>query len=78
MPLVVECQPPIKRKTGLDREGDLSTMKAKELTLELARRIYKTCRDLELKPCLIQGWVKLAEVDQTRAESYPLCRFWPG
>ncbi len=78
MPLVVECQPPIKRKTGQHREGDLSTRKSIELILELARRIYKTCRDFELKPCLIKGSGMLAEVDRTRAESYPLCRLWPG
>jgi uracil phosphoribosyltransferase len=69
MNITVVKHPLVQHKLGLLREGDISTMKFRQLTQELARLLaYEATRDFELEPTTIQGWCGPIAVEQIKGK----------
>ncbi|MEQ6291879.1 uracil phosphoribosyltransferase [Vogesella sp. GCM10023246] len=69
MNITVVNHPLVQHKLGLLREGDISTMKFRLLTQELARLLaYEATRDFELEPVTIEGWCGPIEVQQIKGK----------
>lgn len=69
MNISVVKHPLIQHKLGLLREGDISTMKFRQLTHELARLLaYEATRDFELETVTITGWNGDIEVQQIKGK----------
>jgi uracil phosphoribosyltransferase len=69
MNITVVQHPLIQHKLGLLREGEISTMKFRQLTQELARLLaYEATRDFELETVSIQGWCGAIEVQQIKGK----------
>ena len=69
MNITVVNHPLVQHKLGLLREGDISTMKFRLLTQELARLLaYEATRDFELEPVSIEGWCGPIEVQQIKGK----------
>jgi uracil phosphoribosyltransferase len=69
MNITVVKHPLIQHKLGLLREGEISTMKFRQLTQELARLLaYEATRDFELETVTIQGWCGEIEVQQIKGK----------
>lgn len=69
MNITVVNHPLVQHKLGLLREGDISTMKFRQLTQELARLLaYEATRDFELETVTIDGWCGPIEVQQIKGK----------
>jgi len=69
MNITVVNHPLVQHKLGLLREGDISTMKFRLLTQELARLLaYEATRDFELETVTINGWCGPMEVQQIKGK----------
>jgi len=69
MNITVVQHPLIQHKLGLLREGEISTMKFRQLTQELARLLaYEATRDFELETVSIKGWNGEIEVQQIKGK----------
>lgn len=69
MNITVVNHPLVQHKLGLLREGDISTMKFRQLTQELARLLaYEATRDFELETVTIEGWCGPMEVQQIKGK----------
>jgi uracil phosphoribosyltransferase len=69
MNITVVQHPLIQHKLGLLREGDISTMKFRQLTQELARLLaYEATRDFELETVTIKGWSGDIEIQQIKGK----------
>lgn len=69
MNITVVNHPLVQHKLGLLREGDISTMKFRQLTQELARLLaYEATRDFELETVSIDGWCGAIEVQQIKGK----------
>ncbi|TDR81438.1 uracil phosphoribosyltransferase [Paludibacterium purpuratum] len=69
MNITVVNHPLIQHKLGLLREGEISTMKFRQLTQELARLLaYEATRDFELETVTIEGWCGPIEVQQIKGK----------
>ena len=69
MNITVVNHPLVQHKLGLLREGDISTMKFRLLTQELARPLaYEAPRDFELETVTINGWCGPMEVQQIKGK----------
>lgn len=69
MNLTIVTHPLVQHKLGLLREGEISTMKFRQLTQELARLLaYEATRDFELKTVTIQGWCGPIAIQQIKGK----------
>ncbi len=69
MNITIVNHPLVQHKLGLLREGDISTMKFRQLTQELARLLaYEATRDFELETVSIQGWCGPIEIQQIKGK----------
>ena len=69
MNITVVKHPLIQHKLGLLREGEISTMKFRQLTKELARLLaYEATRDFELETVSIKGWCGDIEIEQIKGK----------
>lgn len=61
--------PLVQHKLGLLREGQISTMKFRQLTQELARLLaYEATHDFELETVMIDGWCGPIEIQQIKGK----------
>ncbi|GGY27239.1 uracil phosphoribosyltransferase [Paludibacterium paludis] len=69
MNITIVNHPLVQHKLGLLREGDISTMKFRQLTQELARLLaYEATRDFELETISIEGWCGPIEIQQIKGK----------
>ncbi|TIC79214.1 uracil phosphoribosyltransferase [Crenobacter intestini] len=69
MNITVVKHPLVQHKLGLLREGDISTMKFRQLTHELARLLaYEATRDFELESVTIDGWCGPIDIEQIKGK----------
>ena len=69
MSFTVVQHPLVQHKLGLLREREISTMKFRELTQELARLlVYEATRDFELKTVTVQGWCGSLDIQQIKGK----------
>lgn len=69
MNITVVQHPLVQHKLGLLREGDISTMKFRQLTQELARLLaYEATRDFELETVQIDGWCGKIDIEQIKGK----------
>lgn len=78
MNITIAHHPLVQHKLGLLREADISTMKFRQITQELARLlVYEATRDFELEETVIQGWcgeIKVQQIKGKKVTVVPILR----